>query len=434
MADGKTISTKSFYGRTVITGIVEKTHITNPVVLEPASSDKESSDEEGELDLLPPSGSEFQTSEEETSESDFYMSTIEEDMSHQELDEQQTLVKKNFHCNDNSKYIPAGQVGDDKLFKVRPVVDSVLHKCWSIPQEEKQSIDEQIIPTKGCTSFKQYCPKKPHKWGIKVWARCGVSGLVYDFEVYSGKSNDREEMPELLMAGNVVHRLCDTLPHNMNHKIYFDNYFSSLPLLQYLTKKKIWVVATVRKDRMKGAQRYLQSEKELKRNGPGSSDSVVEANSGITIVRWMDNGIVQLISNYMSGEDGSAARRWCKKEREYVMIERPLIIHEYNIHMGGVDLRDMLLSLYRIGHTSVKYYMHIVFYCIGISIVNAWLFYRRHCGQMDIPKKKQLTLLKFQAKSGYSLANAGKIHKLKRGRPSKMHQKYHPNREEPLML
>ena len=93
MADGTTISTKSFYGRTVKTGIVEKTHITNPVVLEPASSDKESSDEEDELDLLPPSGSEFQTSVEEISESEFYMSAIEEDMSHQELDEQQTLVK-----------------------------------------------------------------------------------------------------------------------------------------------------------------------------------------------------------------------------------------------------------------------------------------------------------------------------------------------------
>ena len=93
MADGTTISTKSFYGRTVKTGIVEKTHITNPIVLEPASSDKDSSDEKNKLDLLPPSGSEFQTSEEEISESEFYMSAIEEDMSHQELDEQQTLVK-----------------------------------------------------------------------------------------------------------------------------------------------------------------------------------------------------------------------------------------------------------------------------------------------------------------------------------------------------
>jgi hypothetical protein len=36
----------------------------------------------------------------------------------------------------------------DKLFKVRFVIDSVLANCKKIPQEEKHSIDEQIIPTK----------------------------------------------------------------------------------------------------------------------------------------------------------------------------------------------------------------------------------------------------------------------------------------------
>ena len=61
--------------------------------------------------------------------------------------------------------------------------------------------------------------------------------------------------------------------------------------------------------------------------------------------------------------------------------------------------------------------MHTVFYCIGISIVNAWLLYQRHCSSMDIPKKKQLALLKFKAEIGHDLANAGKIYKLKRGSP-----------------
>ena len=46
MADGTLISTKSFYGRTVKTDILENQHIRNPVVLEPGSSEKESSDEE----------------------------------------------------------------------------------------------------------------------------------------------------------------------------------------------------------------------------------------------------------------------------------------------------------------------------------------------------------------------------------------------------
>ena len=99
-------------------------------------------------------------------------------------------------------------------------------KCQQLPQEENHSVDEQIIPTKTRTSLKQYLPNKPNKWGIKVWARCGVSGILYNFEVYTGKTTKAEAKPELLMGGNVVCRLTQSLPKNVNHKVFFDNFFS----------------------------------------------------------------------------------------------------------------------------------------------------------------------------------------------------------------
>ena len=327
-------------------------------------------------------------------------------------------LRKFLHFNDNTMHVPANEKNHDKLFKVRPIIQSLLENCRKMPQEEKQCVDEQILPTKSRTFLKQYCPKKPNKWGIKVWARCGVSGLVYDFEVYTGKSNEKEEQPELLMGGNVVRRLCDRLPSNVNHKLYFDNYFSSLNLLRYLTKEKIWAIATIRQDRLKGGGRYLKSQKELQKDGRGSSDWVVEANSGIIVVRWLDNSAVQLTSNYMSNVDGPDAKRWSKKEKKYIQIKRPLIVHEYNIHMGGVDLCDMLLALYRICQRSVKYYMHIFYYCLGISIANGWLLHRRHSEQKGINKKHQLTLLKFKSKVASSLLHSAKSSGVKRGRPS----------------
>ena len=99
-------------------------------------------------------------------------------------------------------------------------------------------------------------------------------------------------------------------------------------------------------------------------------DWIVEANSGIIVIKWLDNGTVQLTSNYIGKELGPPAKRWSKKEKKKIEIMRPLAVHEYNIHMGGVDLCDMLLALYRICRRSIKYYMHIIFYCVGISIVN----------------------------------------------------------------
>ncbi len=161
----------------------------------------------------------------------------------------------------------------DKLFKVRPVLDSVLNNCKNILQEERHSIDEQIIPTKCRSSLKQYMPKKPHKWGIKVWARCGVSGIVYDLEVYtgagSGGNNTDASSESFGVSGNVVKHLCSSLERNIGHKVYFDNYFSSVRLVQSLKEDGIWAVGTIRADRLKGAGKVLKDKKSLEKTGRG---------------------------------------------------------------------------------------------------------------------------------------------------------------------
>ncbi|XP_065069915.1 piggyBac transposable element-derived protein 3-like [Rhopilema esculentum] len=330
-------------------------------------------------------------------------------------------IKSFFHCNDNSKNVQRSHPEFDKLFKVRPVIDSVQNKCRKVPQEEKHSIDEQIIPTKGRSPIRQYIPNKPHKWGIKVWARCGVSGIVYDFDVYTGaspKGNLDESLQNFGVGGNVVARLSSTLQRNVGYKLYFDNYFSSVALMQYLQKERIWAVATIRADRLKGAEKVLEDKKSLSKKGRGSSDWCVDANSNVVIVRWMDNGVVQLISNYIGKDDGSKAQRWSAREKKFITISRPLMVEEYNLHMGGVDLCDMLMALYRIRLRSNKYYMHIIYYCIGVSVINGWLLYRRHCMQLGIPSKDELTLIQFQSMVANALTLAGKSTQPRRGRPS----------------
>ena len=77
-------------------------------------------------------------------------------------------IQCNFDFKYNWKNVQSSDPNYDKLYKVRPVVDSVLKKCRQIPPEEVHCIDEQIIPTKGRSNTKQYLPNKPNKWGIKV--------------------------------------------------------------------------------------------------------------------------------------------------------------------------------------------------------------------------------------------------------------------------
>ena len=53
----------------------------------------------------------------------------------------------------------------DKLFKVRPFVDSMKSSFWEIEVEEYNLVDELIIPFKCQISLKQYVRNKPHERG-----------------------------------------------------------------------------------------------------------------------------------------------------------------------------------------------------------------------------------------------------------------------------
>ena len=86
--------------------------------------------------------------------------------------------------------------------------------------------------------------------------------------------------------------------------------------------------------------------------------------------------------------------------------------------MGGVDLSDMLISLYRINFKTKRWYLKVLFHCIDIYKVNAYLLYRRHSDQMCISAKQQLNLLKFTSIIASSLTKASKAVKSV-GRPSK---------------
>ena len=116
--------------------------------------------------------------------------------------------------------------------------------------EEIHSIDEQIIPAKTTYSgIRQYNPKKPKKCGFKNLVQAGTSGMMYDFYIYTGRDEQMQADPDIMhlkKSAQVVARLCEHLPVNVNHKVYFDNWFTSLDLLLYLKQRGILSCGTIR--------------------------------------------------------------------------------------------------------------------------------------------------------------------------------------------
>ena len=106
----------------------------------------------------------------------------------------------------------------------------------------------------------------------------------------------------------------------------------------------------------------------------------------------------------MTNEAGENVRRWNKKYTCFEEVERPMIVQVYDANMEGVDLCDMVLSLYRIHERTNKF--HIVYYLLGISVTNGWLLYHRHQNQKSIPQKNQLSMLEFQTVIANDLRSA----------------------------
>ena len=67
----------------------------------------------------------------------------------------------------------------------------------------------------------------------------------------------------------------------------------------------------------------------------------------------------------------------------------PQIVNQYNAHMGGVDLADML---YRTSIRTHQWYMGIFSQLLDICVNNAWLLYRRENKLLGRQKVQRLNL------------------------------------------
>ena len=256
-----------------------------------------------------------------------------------------------------------------KLSKIQPVIDIVREQCLKVIPEESHSVDEQIVPAKTKYSgIRQYNPKKPVKWGFKNLVRTGSSGFMYDFYIYAGKDEimKNSDFKHQQKSAQVVAQLCQHLPSHSGHQLFFDNWFTTLDLLIYLKNRGILACGTMRANRIQGCP--LQTNKDMNKAGRGAIDFKSDVGSGIVVVKWLDNNAVHIASNYVGVEPLGAVERWSPAEKKRMSIQCPQVILRYNKGMGGVDLADMFISLYRINMKTRRWYIKIFWHLVDIAI------------------------------------------------------------------
>ena len=142
----------------------------------------------------------------------------------------------------DSETLPArGEEGFSRLQRIDPVITALKDRFKStspLPAECRRSHD-----TLQGSVVHETVP--PVKRGFKVWAMAdALNGYLYDFNVYTGASGERE----LALGEKVVLKLSESVK-GKHHQLFFDNYFTSLPLLDKLLAQGTYACGTIRTNR-----------------------------------------------------------------------------------------------------------------------------------------------------------------------------------------
>ena len=107
---------------------------------------------------------------------------------------------------------------------------------------------------------------------------------MYDFLLYARKTEASvpNKYNHLQKYTQIVARLCEHLQGNIGHKLFFDNWFTTIDLLIYLKEMGIPAVGIVRVNRLQGC--HLERNKAIEKQGRESMVYRVDLNTGIFIV------------------------------------------------------------------------------------------------------------------------------------------------------
>ena len=149
------------------------------------------------------------------------------------------------HLADSTMALPRGDQHYDPLYKVRPIIRLLGNKFSEYYKPDKHIlIDETMIGFKERTFMKQCTPKKPTKWGLKVWSLVDCATYLLRFDVYNGKCAVPAQA-EICKQHGLGYQIVTQLRGQYighGHYLYFDRYFSSLALAVYLLSHCIYLL------------------------------------------------------------------------------------------------------------------------------------------------------------------------------------------------
>ncbi|KAJ8962050.1 hypothetical protein NQ314_005833 [Rhamnusium bicolor] len=165
-----------------------------------------------------------------------------------------TMTKNRFehilsllHLNNNATIL---QDNKDKIHKIRPFVKTLNEQFDSLFHGTRElSVDEGMILFKGRSKLKQYNPMKPIKRGYKLWCIADQNGYIKKFDIYQGKDEvTQQKFSSHGLGERVVLSLSEKYWAKYRKK-YYDNYFTTVKLLERIKNQQTLACGTIRNNR-----------------------------------------------------------------------------------------------------------------------------------------------------------------------------------------
>ena len=288
---------------------------------------------------------------------------------------------------------------NDRLRKVRYLYDHMRDTCQTVfVPGQRLSVDERMIKHKGRAIFKQYLPKKPVKWGLKVFSVCDAeTGMLCNFDLYTGQTDDANEGEGL--THGVVLRVTEHLA-NAGRVVYTDNFYTSPALAQSLLERGFHLVGTIRTNRRGFPVQLKADTKDFEKHAPRGAMRYVR-DGNMLLQQWKDRRVVSMLSTIHKGNSHVYVTRHSKVMGHHVEqnIRQPESIRDYNAHMGGVDRFDQRAAAYRVLRRTRKYWKSIFLDMLDVAAVNSFLLFQLYRSQNPgaIPRPNQYSRKAFHA-------------------------------------
>ena len=224
------------------------------------------------------------------------------------------------------------------------------------------TIDETMLRFRGKCRFRVYMPRKPDKYGLKLWTLCDTrTNYCWNATPYVGRQE--RHSPYMIPTQQVLEVLTPVRNANLEGSVTVDNYFMSNELCTVLLENGMLTCGTVKKNRPEIPRSML-----------------TKANAGVTKFLYLED---RTLVAYHPKEDKLVALI-SSVHREGRIDEngKSNVVNYYNESKGGADTFNYMMKLRSTHRKTLRWTVRYFYGLLDFAGINAYVIHKMNGGSL----------------------------------------------------